>query len=77
MIFEIVFLGFWIMVFCLNNFPMRNQLMAFFNVLMFANGIWHFTWFGIEKKYVPGIITAPFFILVFFIFYFKYISGLF
>ncbi len=34
-----------------------------FLLLMFANGVWHLFWAGSEKKYVPGLITAPFHIL--------------
>jgi len=68
--FEILFLSFWVLVFFLNSFSLREPFLYFFNLLMFANGIWHITWFGIEKKYVPGILTAPLFVIVFVIFYF-------
>ncbi len=55
----------------LKQFPNRDYLMGFFNVLMFANGLWHIAWFGIVKKYVPGLVTAPLFIITFLIFYFQ------
>lgn len=71
LILEILFFGFWVTVFFFNGFQYRDQLMAFFNVLMFANGIWHMVWWGIVKKYVPGLVTAPLFVITFLIFYFQ------
>ena len=71
MAFEIIFFGFWIAVFLFTSFKYRNQFMAFFNILMFANGLWHIVWWGITKKYVPGLVTAPLFVITFLIFYFK------
>jgi len=69
--FEIIFFLFWLLVLLLSIFPFRNYFMGFFIVLMFANGLWHLVWWGITKKYVPGLITAPLFIINFIIFYFK------
>jgi len=37
---------------------------------MFANGLLYLTWVGIEKKYVPGIMTAPVFIVAILTYYF-------
>jgi len=69
--FEVLFQGlFWIVNFT-PLFPYRAFLMGFFVVLMFANGLWHMVWWGIEKGYVPGLITAPMFVVVFLIFYFQ------
>jgi len=73
LIFEIIFFSFWTLVYFVE-ISAREHLMAFFIILMFINGIWHVTWYGIAKKYVPGLITAPLFILTFLIFYFKYLS---
>jgi hypothetical protein len=69
--FEILFLVFWVIVLLEKQFPARDYLMAGFLLLMFANGIWHIVWWGVEKRYVPGIITAPFFVIVFLLFYFR------
>ena len=69
-VFELCFSALIITVVAAKAFPYRDLLMISFNVLMFANGIWHLMWAGIEKKYVPGLITAPIFILVFLAFYF-------
>lgn len=69
-IFEIIFSIFIILPLFLDNFPLKNLWMQFFNILMFANGIWHLTWAGIEKRYVPGAITATIFILVYLVYYF-------
>jgi len=38
---------------------------------MFANGIWHIVWWAIEKKYVPGLLTAPLHLIAFIYFYFS------
>ncbi|PIN76128.1 hypothetical protein COV18_00750 [Candidatus Woesearchaeota archaeon CG10_big_fil_rev_8_21_14_0_10_37_12] len=70
-LFEILFFGFFLAVFLISGFPAREQIMAFFNILMFANGSWHLVWWGIEKKYVPGLFTAPFFVILFLMFYFQ------
>ena len=68
--FEVIFFSFWTLIYFVE-IPFREYLMAFFVLLMFGNGIWHITWYGIEKKYVPGIITAPLFVIAFSIFYFQ------
>ncbi|OGD81596.1 hypothetical protein A2572_04425 [Candidatus Collierbacteria bacterium RIFOXYD1_FULL_40_9] len=34
-----------------------------FLLLMFANGVWHLFWGWSDRRYVPGLITAPFHIL--------------
>ena len=67
--FEVLFMGLWLTIFMVKSFPYRENILAFYLLLMFANGIWHIVWWGIEKKYVPGLITAPFFILVFVVYY--------
>ncbi|OGE31964.1 hypothetical protein A2631_02485 [Candidatus Daviesbacteria bacterium RIFCSPHIGHO2_01_FULL_44_29] len=71
LLFELVFEGFWISVYFLQDFPNRQYFQAFFLVLMFANGVQHIVWSGVAKKYVPGLITAPIHILVFLFFYFR------
>lgn len=71
LIFEIVFLSFWVIVYLLDQTNVREYLMAFFTLLMFANGLWHMVWWGIEKRYVPGLITAPFFVITFVVFFYK------
>lgn len=69
--FEVLFQGLFWIIYLTGTFPGRLQLMAFFVVLMFANGLWHMVWWGIEKKYVPGLITAPVFVATFLFFYFE------
>lgn len=69
LVFEIVFNGFWIVVFLLQDFPSRTHLQAFFLALMFANGVQHVVWAGNVKKYVPGLITAVLHIIIFLIYY--------
>lgn len=70
-IFEILFSIFLIMMVFINTMPGREVFMVGFNGLMFANGVWHCMWAGVEKRYVPGLITAPFFIVTFLVFYFR------
>ncbi len=68
---EAIFFGFWLIVF-LTDFQARTGFMAFFNILMFINGIWHILWFMFlekGKRYVPGLITAPLFVITFVVFY--------
>lgn len=70
--FELLFNLLWICVLLFLDFPYRMPLMAFFNVLMFANGLWHLVWFWfIEKsrRYIPGLVTAPLHVLTFLAFY--------
>jgi len=55
----------------IKTLPYRDIFMAIYSILMFANGVWHLMWAGIEKRYVPGLITAPFFLIVYLIFYFR------
>lgn len=71
LLFELVFEGFWISVYFLQDFPNRPYFQAFFLVLMFANGVQHLIWAGNVKRYVPGLITAPIHIVVFLLFYFQ------
>ena len=51
-------------------YPYRVFLMSLFNLLMFANGIWHITGAVLAKKYIPGLITAPFAVILFVIYYY-------
>lgn len=69
--FEIAFFSFWLSVFYFQNFPIRDYLMAFFAVLMFSNGLWHLVWAGIKKEYVPGLVTAPLFVIAYLSYYFQ------
>lgn len=69
--FEIVFTLFWVVIPLVVEPPSKEYLQAFFLVLMFANGVQHMIWWGVAKKYVPGLITAFAHIAVFMTFYFK------
>lgn len=69
--FEICFSLFWAAVLLIQIFPGRENLLAFFLLLMFANGIQHIVWWGWAKKYVPGLITAFVHAGVFILFYFQ------
>lgn len=69
--FEILFSLLLLLVVFFQDFPQRLVFMQAFNLLMFANGIWHLMWAGVVKKYVPGLITAPLFLIVFCFYYFS------
>ncbi len=72
--FEIFFSLFWGSVLFQKTFPYRENLLVFFTVLMFANGVQHIVWWGTVKKYVPGLITAFAHIAVFLIFFFQIVG---
>lgn len=69
--FEILFTLFWAAVLFVQTFPYRENLLAFFILLMFANGVQHIVWWGWAKKYIPGLITAFIHVVIFMIFYFQ------
>ena len=59
-----------IIVYIFNpNLPFANVYMSVFALLMFINGIEHIIWGLVVKRYVPGLITAPFFIAIFIVYY--------
>ena len=70
--FEIAHNTFWGLVIFIPNFPFRFPLLGLFILLMFANGIEHVVWYMWEKKYVPGLLTAPVHIIIFIVFFFSY-----
>ena len=72
--FEIVHNIFWSSVVFIKSFPYRDELLLFFFVLMFANGVQHLVWAGAKKTYVPGLITAPIHVVIFLMFYFQIIT---
>lgn len=73
LLFELVFTAAWIVIF-LSHMVWRDVLLALFMLLMFANGIWHLVWARIEKRYVPGLYTAPLHVAVFVWFYFSVVG---
>ena len=75
-VFELVFQLVWMLPLFLSNFPGRDSMLWFFPLLMFANGVWHIVWFWFFenlKRYVPGLITAPIFVIAFVIMYLNYL----
>ncbi len=73
LLFEILFSGIFVFVYFTPELWYREAIQSFFLVLMFANGIQHLVWWGVVKKYVPGLITAPLHVGIFLAFYFKII----
>lgn len=43
--------------------------MPAFALVMFVNGIGHIVWGLVARSYVPGLVTAPFFIAIFVFYY--------
>ncbi len=74
LLFELVFEGFWIVIYFFHDFPNRQCFQALFLVLMFANGVQHLVWAGSTKKYVPGLVTAFIHIVIFLLFYFQILN---
>lgn len=68
--FEFAHNLFWATVLLIKDFPYRDFLLAFFILLMFANGVQHVIWWGVSKRYVPGLITAYIHITIFLVFYY-------
>lgn len=62
--FEILFTLMFLSVLILQP-PFFVVFANAFLMVMFANGIWHIFWGWSEKRYVPGLITAPLHVLNF------------
>lgn len=61
--FEIFFTALFLSVFFIK--PAFGETFAkAFLLVMFANGIWHIFWAWSEKRYVPGLVTAPLHIII-------------
>lgn len=55
-----------ILAYMLNpQLPGANGLMTWFMLVMLLNGMEHVIWAAVKKSYVPGLITAPLFIILF------------
>lgn len=75
--FELAFISFWTFIFFYVPYPAKDIWMHAFILLMFANGLWHIVWFGFFerfKRYVPGLLTAPLFIIIFVVYFFHLLS---
>lgn len=46
-----------------------HTFMVWFMFAMLLNGMEHVIWGAVKKSYVPGLVTAPFFILLFIFYY--------
>ncbi len=68
-VFEILF-SIPIIAYLLNpGLPFANGYMQVFAILMFVNGLEHIIWAMVERKYVPGLVAAPIFIIIFLFYY--------
>lgn len=72
--FEVLF-SIPIIAYLINpELPFANGYMQVFALLMLINGVEHVIWALVEKRYVPGLITAPLFVIIF-IFYYTALAG--
>lgn len=68
-LFEILF-SLPIVAYIVNpDLPLANWYMHFFSLVMLVNGIGHIVWSLVVKSYVPGLATAPFFVVIFAFYY--------
>lgn len=58
LIFEITFSLFWGVAIFTNTLANNPFLLSIFLLLMFANGVQHLVWFGVTRKYNPGLVTS-------------------
>ena len=49
--------------------PLAHWYMPLFALVMLINGVGHIVWGLVERRYVPGLITAPFFVVLFSLYY--------
>lgn len=69
--FEAVLSIFIVLYLFKPELPFANQFMILFSLVMFINGIGHIVWALVKRSYVPGLITAPIFVILFCLYYFK------
>lgn len=67
--FLILFNLFWLIVLNYTSFPLRQELLSGFMVLMFGRSLVHIIWSLNAKKYTPGLLTAPLEALIYLAFY--------
>ena len=70
---EIMLTIFLLLVFYWKNIPFRFVIMITFNLLMFANSIWHIMWAFVKKGYIPGLISSPLILIAYLFYYYKLI----
>ncbi len=57
------------------HLPLSHMFMSVFALIMFINGIGHIVWGLVTKSYVPGLVTAPLFVVVFCAYYLHLTQG--
>ncbi len=63
--FEVI-LSATIIVYMINpQLPGASGFMTWFMFVMLLNGMEHIIWAAMKKSYVPGLVTAPFFVVLF------------
>ena len=58
-----------------SHLPFTNVYMPAFALTMLINGIEHIVWGLVSKKYVPGLVTAPLFVIVFVFYYISLVKA--
>lgn len=72
--FELVFSAVIVSYALWPDLPFSSLVMPSFVLIMLINGIGHIVWGLIERRYVPGLVTAPFFIVLFTVYYFDIVG---
>lgn len=70
--FEAVFSAIILLYAVWPHLSFAHQFMTVFAWLMLANGLEHIIWAIVEKRYVPGLITAPLFLIIFGLYIYKW-----
>lgn len=69
--FEVLFLAVMFLYILRPELAFAATYMKLFALVMLINGIGHIVWGLVLRKYVPGLITAPIFVVIFFFYYAK------
>lgn len=67
--FEVVLSSFILLYLFNPQAAGANGFMSWFIFVMLLNGMEHIIWAAVKKSYVPGLITAPFFVVLFAFYY--------
>lgn len=65
-----------IVIYIVNpNIAPIKYVLPIFALTMLINGVGHVIWSLVEKRYVPGLVTAPAFIIIFLAYFFELVRG--
>ena len=73
--FEIVLSAFIVLYMIQPGIAPVSVVVPIFALVMLINGLEHVIWGLVEKRYVPGLVTAPAFIIIFLAYFFELVRG--